>query len=308
MDKKRFLTYEEQIEFLQNEKKLVIEDREYAKRILFKTGYFPLVNGYKEMFKEAESGRFKAGTRFEDLYELYCFDKELRSLFIEHILTVERNVKSSLSYHFCSVFGDEQTDYLNISNYDYTGKKIPMIQNMLNIMSGQLRRDSDYIYIRHYMEQYREVPLWVLLNVLTLGQISKVYAGQKGRIKILICRDFGNLKINDMEKMLTVMTKFRNVCAHNDRLFDFHTKDAILDMDIHKRLRIPKIQGRYLNGKNDLFAQVIILKLLLSEDDFRSFYQALCRCLNKNPIHEMVLDRMGFPEDWKRIVRIKKFA
>ncbi|MEZ3434242.1 MAG: Abi family protein [Lachnospiraceae bacterium] len=41
---------------------------------------------------------------------------------------------------------------------------------MLRIMEGQLRKDSDYTYIRHYMGKYGYVPLWVLLNMLTLGQ------------------------------------------------------------------------------------------------------------------------------------------
>lgn len=56
------------------------------------------------------------------------------------------------------------------------------------------------------------------MNVLTMGQLSKIYASQKGRIQIRVCQDFGPLKVIEMGKMLAVMTKFRNVCAHNDRL------------------------------------------------------------------------------------------
>lgn len=51
MKKKGFLTYDEQIAFLREEKNLEIQDEEYAKKILFKTGYFPLINGYKEAYK-----------------------------------------------------------------------------------------------------------------------------------------------------------------------------------------------------------------------------------------------------------------
>ena len=51
MKKKGFLTYDEQIAFLKEEKNLEIQDEEYAKNILFKTGYFPLINGYKEAYK-----------------------------------------------------------------------------------------------------------------------------------------------------------------------------------------------------------------------------------------------------------------
>lgn len=308
MKKKHFLIYEDQIAFLQEKKNLEISDIEYAKKILFKTGYFPLINGYKEIFKNPDTNLFQIGVRFEDIYELYLFDNDLRSIFIKYILTVERNIKSSLSYHFCLTYGDMQEDYLNADNHDHIGKKEYIVNVMLKIMKGQLRSDSDFTYIRHYMKQYGYVPLWVLLNVLTIGQLSKIYTCQKGRIQIKVCQDFGPIKINEMAKILAVMTKFRNVCAHNDRLFDYRTKDAILDMKIHERLMICRIQGRYQYGKNDLFALVIILKSLLPIDEFKQFFHDLKSCFKNHPIHNEILERMGFPKNWARIGRIKKYT
>ena len=308
LDKKQFLTYDEQITFLEEKKGLIIPDKEYARKILLKIGYFPLINGYKEVFKESNNDQFKRGTTFEDIYELYSFDNDLRNIFLKYILVAERNIKSSLSYHFCKEYGDLQSDYLDVNNYDYTGKKKSVINKMVKIMSGQLRYDSDYVYIRHYMTVYQYVPLWVLMNVLTIGQLSKIYASQKGRIQIKVCQDFGPLKINELGKMLAVMTKFRNVCAHNDRLFDFRTKDALLDRNIYERLQITKEKGRYKYGKNDLYAQVIILKLFLSEEDFRIFFHDLKRCFKKHLIHKEILEKMGFPENWERIGKIKKYT
>ena len=107
--------------------------------------------------------------------------------------------------------------------------------------------------------------------------------------------------MNEVERMLSIMTKFWNVCAHNDRLFDFRTQDALLDMSIHKRLQIPRKAGRYCFGKEDLFAQVIILKIFLQEEDFALFYTELKQCFGKHPIYETVLYKMGFPENWKKI-------
>ena len=176
LNKKQFLTYDEQITFLEEQKGLIISDKEYARRTLLKIGYFPLINGYKEIFKESNNDQFQRETTFEDIYELYNFDNDLRNIFLKYILVAERNIKSSLSYHFCNEYGDLQSDYLNVNNYDYTGKKKNVINKMLKIMSGQLRYDSDYVYIRHYMTIYQYVPLWVLMNVLTIGQLSKIYA------------------------------------------------------------------------------------------------------------------------------------
>ena len=55
MTRKQFLTYDEQIIFLEEKKGLLIPDKEFAKQVLIKIGYFPLINGYKEVFKENNS-------------------------------------------------------------------------------------------------------------------------------------------------------------------------------------------------------------------------------------------------------------
>ncbi len=308
MEKKHFLTYDEQIAYLKEKKKLNIQNDEYAKTILFRIGYFSLINGYKELYKDSVTNQFQVGVTFENIYKLYRFDNDLRSIFIKYILMAERNIKSSLSYHFCHVYGDEQEDYLDLSHYDISGKKKPVVQKLLKIIKGQIRSDSDYVYIRHYMKKYRYVPLWVLINVLTLGQLSKIYSCQKGHVQIQVCQDFGALKINEMVKMLAVMTKFRNVCAHNERLFDYRTKDALCDMKIHRRLFLLKENGRYVCGKNDLFAQLIILKLLLPQDEFKVLFRELKQCLRKYAVHGEVLEKMGFPKTWEKIGRIKKYT
>ena len=48
---KIFLTYDQQIEKLKNEKNLQIDDTEYAKKILRQTSYYSLIGGYKDIFK-----------------------------------------------------------------------------------------------------------------------------------------------------------------------------------------------------------------------------------------------------------------
>lgn len=58
LNKKQFLTYDEQVTFLEEQKGLIISDKEYARKILLKIGYFPLINGYKEVFKEATNDQF----------------------------------------------------------------------------------------------------------------------------------------------------------------------------------------------------------------------------------------------------------
>ena len=68
LEKKQFLTYDEQIRFLEEKKGLTISDKEYAKKILLKIGYFPLINGYKEVFKKSTTNQFQKGISFASIY------------------------------------------------------------------------------------------------------------------------------------------------------------------------------------------------------------------------------------------------
>ena len=108
-----------------------------------------------------------------------------------------------------------------------------------------------------------------------------------------------------MHSFLSILTKHRNVCAHGDRFFNYITKDSITDTPIHKKLHIPQINGRYQHGKNDLFSEVIILKYLLDRGDFRDFYYDLKHCIKKYLPDETILWRMGFPENWMSVLRLK---
>mgnify|MGYP003459490837 FL=1 len=51
LPQKKFSTFSEQVEWLQDEKHLIISDRQYAEDVLKHIGYFPLMGGYKHLFR-----------------------------------------------------------------------------------------------------------------------------------------------------------------------------------------------------------------------------------------------------------------
>ena len=107
---KPFKTYEDLLIFLQDEKNLTIENMDTARHILLKTSYFSLISGYKDIFKNPTTGNYIDGTTFDDIYRLYQFDNELRSIFLKYMLIAERSVKSSLAYHFSDTYGEDQKE------------------------------------------------------------------------------------------------------------------------------------------------------------------------------------------------------
>lgn len=302
---KPYKSYDDLLAFLQNDKNLIIDDMDAAKHILTKTSYFSLISGYKDTFKNPTTGKYIDGTTFDDIYRLYRFDHELRSIFLKYMLIAERSVKSSLAYHFSAIYGEQQTEYTSYSHYAVTPANKGKIQKLLDIFYFNLNRNKDHNYITHYKTKHHNVPLWIMVQVLTIGQLSHMFDYLKASVPIKVCNDFHQIARKDMHSFLSVMTKHRNACAHGDRFFNYVTKDSITDTLIHKKLHIPQINGRYQNGKNDVFSEVIILKYLLDKEDFRNFYYELKYCLKKQNPGKDILKMMGFPENWMSILRLK---
>ncbi len=288
------------------QKQLIFSDENFAESALKKIGYYSLINGYKDMFKDPTTNNFYPGTTFDNIYKLYLFDAELREIFLKYILIFEKHVKSSISYHFSNTYGNGISFYQDINNYDY-GNHLSDLQYLFRKMNGKINGKHPSPQVTHYMTIYQDVPLWVLTTDLTIGETSSIYRYLKGHCKTLVCNDFHCIGRNELGKMLIILTKYRNICAHGNRLFNARTQDSIPDLLAHKKLRIPKINSRYQNGKSDLFAAVISLKYLLDAEDFRLFYYELKRIIKKYAPSNKTLQSMGFPSNWMSILRIKVY-
>lgn len=309
-----FLDYDGQVNKLINEKGLIISDKDYAIETLTQISYFSLIGGYKNIFINPTMNKYKYGVKFEDLVSLYRFDEELRALFLKYILKFERKLHSVISYQFTSTYGEEQKHYCDINNFNNVPIYSAEISKLVDILKKLATKTSDYAYINHHRNKYSNVPLWVLINALTLGAVSKFYQFSKPSMQTKICKDFKNLNEVQLEQIMSVMTKFRNVCAHGERLFSYRTHDSIGDLLLHKRLGIPKHNNYYIYGKNDLFAIVISLRYVLSKKDFLEFKKELDKtikkllknvsCLNETEI----LKEMGFPNNWRKISLYRKLS
>ena len=115
-----------------------------------------------------------------------------------------------------------------------------------------------------------------------------------------------------MVSILAVLVKFRNVCAHGERLFTYRTADSIPDLPIHRKLKITQKGSQYVNGKNDLFSVVIALRYMLNDQWYKEFIKELKALIDKylkkhDSISEQELyEKMGFPENWRKITRYRK--
>lgn len=309
---KPFLTYEEQVDKLVIEKCLIVRDRELVKEKLKQIGYFSLIGGYKRPFRNPMTRIYINNTTFEDVLALYEFDKQLRQLFFQYICQFEKQVSNSVAYAFCDQYGELQNTYLDVHNYNYSHQNQAGINKLINKLNWLVFHSTEYDYISYQRNTYQNIPLWVLINALTFGQVSKMYSFLPQQIQSKVSKNFKYANEKELEQYLKVLVIYRNVSAHNECLFSYKGYSEIPDTMLHKKLGIQKSGNQYIQGKKDLFSVVIALRYLLPKEDFLIFKKRLARIIveyltRSNRLSETELFQyMGFPANWKDITKYSK--
>lgn len=307
MGKKTFKTIDEQIEILK-QRGLVISDIEKTRQVLLRENYF-FINGYRHLFMNSwKDVNFIPGTTFEELYAMFIFDRKERNIFFKNLLIVENNVKSLISYQLSRKYGFKEKEYLNPKNYSKDPIKIRQVHDVLNKVKRQIRvNGKQHSATMHYITNYGYIPLWILVKVLSFGIISELYNILDDSDKKDIAGIY-NVDSETLEIYLSILANYRNLCAHEDILYDHRTQRVIPDTKYHEKLDIEMTDNEYIYGKNDLFAVVIILKQLLTPDEFREFINETAYEIdilegktNILPINNF-LNKIGFPENFREIL------
>jgi abortive infection bacteriophage resistance protein len=128
---KPFLSYTQQLDKLEKGQNLVIADKAYAKTMLKQISYFALISGYKNLFRNPTTKKYKDNTAFEEIVALYKFDESLRELFLKYLLQIEQAMRSHLSYYFSEKHGNQQSKYLSPVNYDRSPRKSRTLTHLI---------------------------------------------------------------------------------------------------------------------------------------------------------------------------------
>lgn len=307
---KNFKNLGEQVEILKN-KSLIINDENYTKKVLLRENYFFLM-GYRHLLMEPGDKHFIKGTTFEELYSLFLFDRSIRNVLFKYILVIENNLKSITSYQLSKKYGYKEKDYLKAKNFTSDPSKQAQLNDLLKKMKRQIRvNGSQHSATQHYVSNYGYIPMWILVKVLSFGIVSEMFSILKPEDQKEIAEAY-EIEADSLTVYLPILANYRNLCAHEDILYENRTQKLIDDTIYHKLLNIKEEDGYYLQGKNDLFALIIIMKQMLNNEDFKNMsieLDNIIETLNFNlrtiSINK-VLNRMGFPDNWKNIASIER--
>lgn len=308
---KTFKTIDEQVQILRD-KGLVIDDDYVAKEVLLRENYF-FLSGYRHLFLEnPKSRQFKKGTNFREIYAMFNFDRQLRNIIFKNLLIIENNMKSIFSYQLSMNYGFKEKDYLKASNFNTKSEKARQVNDLLRKIKRQIRiNGGQHSATTHYIYNYGYIPLWVVVKVLSFGIVCELYSIMKSVDQKAIAEIFG-LQVEDLLSFLPILANYRNLCAHEDILYDHKTATIIDNNKFHGQLDIPQRDGEYMYGKNDLFALLIIMKFLLIDEEFRLLIKEID--YEKNILEgkletisiEDVFKKMGFPLNYTQLMDFDK--
>lgn len=245
---KQFNSIEEQVAILR--KRGVTTDDD-TPAILLREGYYAVVNGYGKAFlDEAATARrgndcYAQGTTFDQIYQLFLFDRELRAITFRAVMCVEATLRSVLSYTFCEHHRSTNA-YLRRNCYAQAGEYLRGshahegdLTWMINTLEHHARghvgdehedepRDSNRV--AWYREHYSEVPLWVLFSDLTFGNLRYFFALMRRAEQRRVCERMREvcgtthagqtLTPKGMLHDLDALSALRNDCAHEERVYD----------------------------------------------------------------------------------------
>ena len=212
------LTFEKQLNRLK-EKGLLIHDKQNALNVLSCISY-ERFKAYLVPFKSKENNKqLKPDTTFDNVYELYEFDRELRLLVMDAIEWIEVAVRTRLTYHIAhkyGIFAHEEHKFFHERNKDKHAEWLVKIHENTNQSS------SSNESIKNYKNKYKgfpTIPIWMLTEVISFGQLSLFYTYLKSEDKRKISEHF-KLNYKTLKKWLHVLNHIRNICAHHSRIWN----------------------------------------------------------------------------------------
>lgn len=308
---KPFKSIEEQIVLLKS-RGLEFNDEEKAKKYLLCNNYYNVINYYSKFFMISNDQYIK-GTTFDEISHIYYFDKEIKTIFFKSILDIEKYFKSLISYFF-SESHKEDYAYLNACNFrnDDILKVTQTIASLSKIIVRK-QNEKNPNSVKHYINHHHNVPLWVLSNYMTFGQIITFYTHMKDSEKNKIAKIYSqflsenlgvaNIKLSSKHivSFLKNICEVRNIVAHGNKFLGFKCKENTLYLnELH-----PCYSVINTAPKQDVFNVYIIMRVFLSKNQFNIMSNSLRKRtiqLSKkiNSIdYNIITQSLGFPRDWK---------
>lgn len=211
------ITIPEQIALLK-QRGLEFKDESKAAHYLSNISYYRL-RAYTYPFQENNTADhpFVKNITFDDIIDLYVFDRQLRLLIFDAVEKIEIALRTKIIYSYCIKHGSHWHENMNL--YRDSNRFIRDINKLYEEVDR-----SNETFIKHYKATYTNPAnpaSWMSLEVASMGLLSKIFENLKnGDEKKAITAAFGLPNAKILESWMHSLAHLRNICAHHGRIWN----------------------------------------------------------------------------------------
>lgn len=292
------LSVDEQLSLLKK-RGLIVNNYEFAKNLLSNLNYYSL-SGYLYVFEKQDNFRTHIfeNVRFEEVIRFFNTDVKIRQLILSCVSYVEVYMKNIIARTFIETYND--------AFYNYKTD----IYNNINPEINDLAKNSKEIFIKHYRNEYSnfpELPIWISVEIMSLGTLSKFYSYSDDIYKNNIINKMNLNHHKYLTNFLHFLTLLRNKSAHHSR---------ILCINLDNKIKLPKqiiLNSNYnvkLLNPNSLFNFIVNLEYIVKVSSIfptstsyfiNEIYKQLYKLINNKFIKNktFIHQNIGIIENWK---------
>lgn len=273
---------------------------------------------------------------YTSVEKLYMFDKFLREEVNALIYPLEIFIKTSLAYYFTNYYeeiiqkiehvnsekkGDKRKElsskkvppslaYLDINLYKKSKRNVnQMLSNFCQDIYD--KQETDPSIMHHVIHYDGNIPMWVLFEHLTFGQVGTfVKYLDNTPLKLWTSNNLKWVRSNDVKTWIDTIRIIRNTVAHSSRIYGsyFNYSPSLRDEDKSDVGYHDMSDERKNNLIHTFFIGLLIMKNFyvdLSKSDKKNWNQFLYQVedhINKNS--EINKEEIGFPDNWLKILEI----
>lgn len=240
-------------------KGLEIINSEFILKAIQRLNYYRL-SGYAKYFYN-EDRKFIIGTTFEDIYNLYLFDGELRRIIMSLTEEIELNFRSYIASYIGNTYGAYSYldgKYFEKSINPKTNKSF--YEEFIGVILKKKENSKNKSYIKHYIEKYDgQIPIWVIVEILSFSDISKFIKNMKNEDRkalLEINYDLSKDRINALylPNSIKIICDVRNMCAHYEKIFDLNLINA------------PRLNKHNTIPNNSLYDVLFICRKIINDE------------------------------------------
>lgn len=233
----------------------------------------------------------KPGTDFEDILDLYSFDRKLRLLVMDAIERIEVSLRARWGYVLATRHSPHS--YENPHLFRDRRKHAKCLESL----DAELQRSQEK-FVLHYRKTYTypvRPPVWAVSEVMSLGQLSMWFGNLSHNADRIAIAKAYTLDEQIIQSFFHHLTYVRNVCAHHSRLWN---RELTIGIRMPKR---PESLARSFNGERPkrLYNTLVMLGFMLDViSPGTRWHRSLVKLLDEHP--KVDIGAMGFAKDWKQ--------